>query len=978
MRRLPGAATRFEPMPPMVREDVRERQEAEARVRQEFQTEMGRLEAEARGQFERDLAAELEQARVRHEQAILRAPGGRRDIRALARYSVALGEIETARRTEFERDLAAKKAALIAKQTDVAVRQARRQYFVQYGRHMPARTVQQYREAQAAELRKSAELAAWEAEVVGEFEAEVEAWRRAQPGIWRRELLAWEEAEKKKLEPTLKEEAKVARAAFERQIEAWRAREWKETFKPSIEEFRREWRPRGLAERLLAWEPPPTAKMEIPLATFYGEEETGVQVGFDVGEFLRGTAKGYATAAAAIVAAPETLVYGVAEWTGVKAPRAPPTVTGELIGVGVQAAITGEVKPTPGLERIAEMPYAPTYVVASVLGDIMLGVGISKAVTGTTAVVKKGVTAVGKTRVGEYIGKGVAYYFPVKEPALRVGEKIGRAWAGLKTYVDPYGRVAGFKAAATKKMVKAAETLTEPFQTAYTGIRGFTLRKAVQADVPRGVMKALTVPAEIDEITAALRAEARYGLVTVAPEEVISPKVPAVAWRERYFRGLGMRPITQLQYGAAWGETPREVLEEAFKVPTKIARKKWIVRAVKPKPALLPTEAWARRVVKEFQLRPMMRVRYAVGVEAPLPPEKAVDISRQIGVKKWVTRIQKEALKPPVPPAEAWTRRVVKEFQLKPMARVRYVTEVAEPLPVEKAIRRRVPAEKWIVRRVKVDLAETLDTKELVAKAEKIVSPRAELRKLPKPLSEYIKPLKPTKIEPAKAVDIGKQVLLLKKPEVIVKPKVIEKIVPEIKMAVPKWIVRAQKVKLKPAVAPVKWALRVRQLQEARVMPTVTKLKVKVAPVTLALPRITPEILEKPRERVKFKPAVALKPLVALRQPELAKIAPEMAPKMAPFPAMKVKVTPAQAFEQFQLELPKLTRVKPKKPVLRVMRKKKRKPPDWTKKGLKLLYPIRPEEEVPAFVMGGFPKTKRTASLSDALFGKPKRRRKKQ
>jgi hypothetical protein len=87
---------------------------------------------------------------------------------------------------------------------------------------------------------------------------------------------------------------------------------------------------------------------------------------------------------AGIVASGESLVYFVPNILGVKGvPQAPPTLTGGLIGKGVQGAagLVGYNATSTELETVMlNQRYGGAYAVGSVFGDVLTGVAIGKAV----------------------------------------------------------------------------------------------------------------------------------------------------------------------------------------------------------------------------------------------------------------------------------------------------------------------------------------------------------------------------------------------------------------------------------------------------------------------------------------------------------------------------------------------------------------------------------------------------------------------
>jgi hypothetical protein len=355
--------------------------------------------------------------------------------------------------------------------------------------------------------------------------------------------------------------------------------------------------------------------------------------------------------------------------------------------------------------------------------------------------------------------------------------------------------------------------------------------------------------------------------------------------------------------------------------------------------------------------------------------------------------------------SEKWTRRAIvdlKAMGFKPIKQMKYGAAWGEPYfpypkPTEPSVLAQpsLPIQKWTVRAMKHQLG--------AAGALPTTFEGFDDLGLPKDITEYIKPWKPPKPPKPEGVVMkaGKQMLILEKPQ-LVKP--LLKVKPELRMQA--WIIRAQKEALKapalvkPHVPIQKWVVKAQT--HALKAPPLLKEKAPLAKPTPALPTVKPKVdplaamlglkaavvpklalkqelaqtvkqVEKQREKAREKVKVAIIPI------SVPAVSPKMEPVQLPAVTPKEAAIAVQKMKQEQLQLQKQREKEEKK-----RRKEEKKLiRDWQKRAALFEYPVRPEKEVPSFIFEGLGKTTRQRkpakglNLSDAIFGKKKRRRRK-
>jgi len=177
------------------------------------------------------------------------------------------------------------------------------------------------------------------------------------------------------------------RTAFETQISEWKTTQLK-NYNLQVAQWRKEWKPKGIAERMMDWKVQTT-----PLDWMKG---------------VTTPTKAPLAPVAGIVASGESLVYGVAGLAGVETPRPPPTLVSALISKGV-GAVTG--KPSTELETMYEQ-YGKEYVGGTLVGDVILAIGLGIAAEKVVSPVISAVKGAWKgSRPDIWLAKHSSWYY---------------------------------------------------------------------------------------------------------------------------------------------------------------------------------------------------------------------------------------------------------------------------------------------------------------------------------------------------------------------------------------------------------------------------------------------------------------------------------------------------------------------------------------------------------------------------------------
>lgn len=135
---------------------------------------------------------------------------------------------------------------------------------------------------------------------------------------------------------------------------------------------------------------------------------------------------------AGVIASGETLVYSVARLAGFETPRPPPTVSGGLVSSGIESFTAMQLKRSAELQQAIE--YGPGYAAGTVVGDILIAMGISKGAEvgyrGLKLAVGKLKPVVSTTK--PYLTK--AYQYTIKKHVIEPSWRVFRGVAGEEAY----------------------------------------------------------------------------------------------------------------------------------------------------------------------------------------------------------------------------------------------------------------------------------------------------------------------------------------------------------------------------------------------------------------------------------------------------------------------------------------------------------------------------------------------------------------
>jgi len=683
-----------------------ERTAEESKIREEYQAQIATAEETSRAAYERELAAKVATIRSDYE-AMIESEKAQYDLDAM------ISEAAETERLKFIKSLGLQKKQIetgyqkkvvttrktFRRKVQAGIQEAKRKaareaktYAAVSPRMLRAykkTEIQMFEEALGLETEVfEKEVKTWQERAVGEYETGLKEWKVEELGKQKKALKEWETTEKEALETQIKTYKQEAAAGIATEIKEWKKEEAAK-LEPQIKEWREAWQPKGLAEQMLEWKAPDLPKLDVELFKMPVKGGT-LRIGFDIGKFAEGLAEGSVSAAAGLVASGESLAYSIGSLAGIKTPRPPPTLVAGLIQTVPESIGAGQIKPSPQLEEMAKQKYAFTYAAATLLGDVIISYAVGKGV-------EKGAAVLGKTRVGVYVGTKLQ---PALRPIAKFQYRLGKLTAPVTT-----------------RMVKAAEWVISPI---YKAKAVSLAAKAPAAVVPRGVLLDLTKPADlVDELTIAARMEARYGsIAAVIPEEqlgaVLQPLDEAIGltaperWTMRAAKEIpkiypAMKPITQLKYGAAWGE-PYFPYPKPTKVPVTLAEalgvKRWTVRAMKWQlgAGVLPTTA------DDLATLPKKFSDYVKPMKLPTPPREGIvtqagrqvlimekplvklvpKVAPKVRISKWVVKAQKETLKA-VPLAKLAVKAApaVKPAEIS-LAAILAVKAVAKPKPTLK------------------------------------------------------------------------------------------------------------------------------------------------------------------------------------------------------------------------------------------------------------------------------------------------------
>lgn len=253
------------------------------------------------------------------------------------------------------------------------------------------------------------ERTAEEAQVKQQFEAQVSEAEAAARQQFEEEL----EQQAKTLKYKAVEEIKIyeweqeQKQAFETEISQWQV-EQQQTYEEHIQQWRTQWKPIGIAERIVSFDP------FVFVADVFGFKAEQREQYIEIGKaftFAPPPFKEPTKALAGIIAPFEKFGYTVGTLFGTKTPRVPPT----LISLSPE-------------EREKALEYGSDYVVGTLLGDVLLAYGIGKAVEPVTKPIIKVVQTKAQKWVTSQYLEG-----PIKWKGL--SEKIVMKITGVKPYI---------------------------------------------------------------------------------------------------------------------------------------------------------------------------------------------------------------------------------------------------------------------------------------------------------------------------------------------------------------------------------------------------------------------------------------------------------------------------------------------------------------------------------------------------------------
>lgn len=411
-----------------IQQTVTEKAQEAARLRQAWQEKMRLSEAEARQKLEADVAAKKEEAK----QAFV---AGLSEAKTQADFEAQWKSEEATLRADFESRISVQKAE--SKRTyetmlETGIREAKRQAMMREKVQLAPRLIRTYRETQKGLFEE--EMGIQEQEQKALFETGLVTAKELAQKKFGEEMIGWEAGEKESFEAQLQKWETTTRQQFEAvSIKPWKEEEAAK-FETYMREWSKAWQPKGAAERILdvAASIGKPFELQVPLIQIPTPAGT-LTVGLDVGKFFEGLAKGTVVAGAGVVAAGESLVYGVSDIAGyvggfeVKHPRPPTTAIGASISSVIFSVQKGELAWSPEAEALAPSlrerglgQFTFTYAASTILGDLLIAYGTKKLV----------IEPISETRPAQYIGYQFKAHAP--KPLLQVvyGRKGAEAILG--------------------------------------------------------------------------------------------------------------------------------------------------------------------------------------------------------------------------------------------------------------------------------------------------------------------------------------------------------------------------------------------------------------------------------------------------------------------------------------------------------------------------------------------------------------------
>jgi hypothetical protein len=387
----------------------REKAAEEAAIRKQLQDQVAAAEAEARRKFESDLAAQKAQAKADFE-------AGLTAEKSKDTFNQQLAEEEARQRSVFKADLAARRQAFLGG----SLGKAKLEYQMRYGQALDPRA---YRAAESSAAAIFAGLAQPEGQ---QFEQSLTAWKQTETEKRKKEAAEWEAQQRSAFEEELKPWESESRATLEAQLSTWKAGE-AARFEGQIGEWGKTWQAKGLAEHLMDIKVP-SLDLSGKLSEALGIEKYpkitpyGVKIGKTL--FTPEGAEPYKldvaplALPAAIIGSVESLAYPLLSLAGVPTPRTPPTLVGGLLSSAIMSGMKRQFVESPEMKRLRQMGISgDIYGVGTIVGDVLVSLGISKAV-------KVGGEAIKDIAGFVYEGSGLKYSHALYEAS--------GAWRGFQ------------------------------------------------------------------------------------------------------------------------------------------------------------------------------------------------------------------------------------------------------------------------------------------------------------------------------------------------------------------------------------------------------------------------------------------------------------------------------------------------------------------------------------------------------------------
>jgi hypothetical protein len=589
---------------------------------------MATTEAQARRQFEIDLAARKRQAWQQY-QADVAGYKSQADFEALwaaeAGKAVKIHEFQMRKakrqaEREFGRVTAQERVAFITG-LESGIAAAKREAAMR-GVQLAPSLVATYRETQVG-LAETA-LAA-EAEV---FTGKLTEWEKAQRAARAKEMAlqkvkakgefetglgAWEAAGKAEFETQLSAWEAASQASLESQIGTWKAGEAaKIEAVPKVEPPKPQ--AIGLAESLLHFDPfrwgADVAAALTGRKPWTAEQAAAARKPLEVPLGILSLPKEYAAGA---IAVPETFIYSVGQIAGFETPKPPPT----------------------GLE------YGMPYFAGAIFGQIAVGYGISKGVTTvTTAVAPSVVSSIfGRTAVSSGIGGlfGYVYSGGDVEETLK-GAALAGGISLITEAARPVLRAVKARLPSRVKPLPIGERITPYGEPTVSEMERAMAGQPTAAEEWAARARPTPVPKEPFTVE---KSFAELG------KQMAEQPSAVEEWTARAARELEAfypeaKPVTQLRYGTAWGEGIPKETGKAISLSDSIfggtPAERWTARAAKEAEVFFPEIRHVTQLESGVSTLRAEAVTTIPRAEAPTTP------SAEIAKRRWVIKAVRSEL----------------------------------------------------------------------------------------------------------------------------------------------------------------------------------------------------------------------------------------------------------------------------------------------------------------------------------------------